>query len=269
MIPIEPDQSAELWSRSVAAYETVFEPFTQALAAPALRQLAMGPGARVLDVAAGPGGLALAMARSGAIVSAVDFSPSMVARIAQRASKEGIRIDARAMDAMRLGYDDGVFDAAISVFGVVLVPDAAAAVREMARTVRPGGSVAVVTWTEPQRYELAATLTAAADQVWPDRPKPGLPAQLRFREQPAFEALFREAGLPLPRISTVEAQLVAPGARWLADRIAFAPGLAAFIDGLGDRRGAILEAFVERLRAKFGDGPVSLGGVAFAGVAVR
>lgn len=264
---LEPDQSTNRWSDHVMAYEAVFEPFSLALTAPAFTRLGLAPGARVLDVAAGPGGAALALARAGYKVTAIDGAVAMVDRTAARAGEAALAVETAVMDAASLGFADATFDAAISAFGVVLVPDAAGALAEMGRVVRPGGRVAVVTWTEPQRYELAALLSASADEAWPDRPRPPLPAQLRFRDRPMFEALFHAAGLPEPEIETVEAFLDAPSADWLIERLDFAPGMQAMLAAFGPRRGAVRDAALRNLRARFHDGPIRLGGVAFAGVA--
>ena len=59
---------------------------------------------------------------------------------------------------MALALPDGCFDAAISVFGVILFPDADLGMREIARVLKPGGRTAIVTWTQTERYELAARL---------------------------------------------------------------------------------------------------------------
>lgn len=263
---LEPDQIAVRWSDHVATYETVFEPFTLALTAPAFGRLGLATGARVLDVAAGPGAAALALARAGCKVTAIDGAEAMVARIEARAEETGLAVETRVMDAGRLDYADATFDAAISAFGVVLVPDAVGALAEMRRVVRAGGRIAVVTWTEPQRYELAAALIAACDAVWPDRPRSPLPAQLRFRERDAFAALFSAAGLPKPEIETSEAYLEAPTVRWLAERLAFAPGMGSMLAGLGARRAAVIDTFIATLEGRFQQGPVRLGGAAFVGI---
>jgi hypothetical protein len=124
-----------------------------------------------------------------------------------------------------------------------------------------------VTWTQPQSYELAAELRAAIQSVWPDQPTAPLPAQLRYREERDFRALFEAAGLRAPEVATVTARLEAPSARWLAQRIGFAPGMAAMIAGLGQRGPAVIQRFVDSLEARLGKGPISLGGVAFVGSA--
>ena len=75
------------------------------------------------------------------------------------------------------------------------------------------------------------------------------------------------ANLGEPKIVTVTAKLQAPTARWLAERIAFAPGMAAVIGGLGDRGPAVMERFVDNLESRLGKGSISLSGVAFVGTA--
>lgn len=100
------------------------------------------------------------------------------------------------MDGMNLVFPDDAFDAALSVFGVILFPDAARGLAEMRRVVRRGGRVAVVTWTQPERYELAAALREAIDSLGAESPAGGaLPAQLRFAAPEAFERLFADAGI--------------------------------------------------------------------------
>lgn len=264
---LEPDQSIARWSDHVLAYEAVFEPFTLALTAPVFGRLELAPGAHILDVASGPGGAALELARAGYTVTAIDGAEAMVDRLSARAAEAALAVETAVMDAAALTFLDATFDAAISAFGVVLVPDAAAALAQMRRVVRPGGRVAVITWTEPQRYEIAALLSASADEVWPARPRPSLPAQLRFRERPMLEALFYSAGLPEPEIEIVEAFLEVPSADWLIERLVFAPGMESMLAGLGPHRSAVCESARHKLKARFGNGPVRLGGVAFAALA--
>jgi hypothetical protein len=137
----------------------------------------------------------------------------------------------------------------------------------MRRVVRPAGRVAVVTWTQPERYELASELRAAIQAVWPEQPPAPLPAQLRYREEGDFRGLFNAAGLGEPTIVTATEGLQAPSAGWLARRIAFAPGMAAMMAGLGDRVPAVVDRFVASLEARRGSGPIALSGTVFIGTA--
>ena len=264
---LQPDQQPERWDDHVSVYEAVFEPFTLQFAQHAIAALDLTVGQSVLDVAAGSGGATLAMAARGLAVTAIDASPQMVARIVARATARNLAIRAQAMDGQALEFADASFDGALSVLGVILFPDAVRGLAEMRRVVRPSGRVSIVTWTEPQNYELAAELRAAIESVWPEQPPAPLPAQLRYRDEADFRTLFSAAGLSQPTIDTVTARLQAPSARWLAERIGFAPGMAAMLAGLGDRKPAVIERFVEDLETRLGAGPIGLAGVAFIGTA--
>ena len=168
-------------------------------------------------------------AERGANVLAVDGSAGMVARLRERAALLAStgHVDAEVMDGMALILPDASFDAAISVFGVILFPDADLGMREIARVLRPGGRAAIVTWTESERYELVTRLLAAVAIVrGPLAPPASLPAQLRFRDEGAFRGLLSQSGLVVERVVRLEKRWCLPSARWIANHIAFAPGIA-------------------------------------------
>jgi SAM-dependent methyltransferase len=212
-------------------------------------------------------------AACGADVVAIDAAPHMVARIVARANgAPGIagRVHADVMDGMALGLPDGSFDAAISVFGVILFPDADRGMQEITRVLKPGGRAAIVTWTETERYELAARLLGAITAVRGPQPPPAsLPAQLRFRDAPALRRLLGDAGLTVEAIVRVEERWHLPSARWITDHIVFAPGMATMVGALGADRVPVLDAFVAALERDQGRGAVALSAVAHIGVASR
>jgi SAM-dependent methyltransferase len=266
---LQPDQRPALWDDHLASYEEVFEPLTLTFAASAIDRLDVAAGDRVIDVAAGCGGAALMLAARGADVLAVDASERMVERIRIRSVAHAELkplVKAQVMDGAALDVADATMDAALSVFGVVLFPDAVAGVREMTRVLRPRGRAALVTWTEPENYQLMVELLAAIRAVIPDFPPPPRPpAQLRFTDEAAFRALLADSGLRDVTVERVIGRLAVPGPRWLADRLAFAPGMAALLGALGKRRADVMAAFVERLEATQGRGPITLAAVAFVG----
>jgi ubiquinone/menaquinone biosynthesis C-methylase UbiE len=268
---LQPDQRASLWDHHVSAYETVFEPLTSTFAEAAIDQLQLVANERVIDVGAGCGGAGLIMARRGAKVLAIDASCAMARRAKARldsvATCGAPAGHVAVMDGARLAVASATMDAALSVFGVVLIADAPAAVGEIARVLRPGGRAALVTWTEPENYELMAELMGAVRRIIPDFPAPPAPpAQLRYCEEAAFRVLIEGAGLRQVSIRRTEAMLQVPSAPWLADRIAFAPGMAALVSRLGSRGKAVLGAFVDRLEMSRGPGPFGLRAVALIGV---
>jgi SAM-dependent methyltransferase len=270
---LQPDQKPERWNDHVAVYEEVFEPLTNAFASRALDRLRLSRGDRLIDVGAGAGGAALLAAARGIHVVAIDASPHMVARIVERAGDAaGIagRVRADCMNGMALGLPEGGFDAAISVFGVILFPDADLGMREIARVLKPGGHAAIVTWTEIERYELASRLMDAIAVVRGPQPPPAaLPAQLRYRDEPALRRLLADAGLIVQAIVRIQERWRVPSARWIADRISFAPGMAATVAALGADRMPVLDAFVAALDRDQGDGEVTLSAIAHIGIAQK
>ncbi len=264
---MQPDQDPARWDAHVAGYERVFEPLTGQFASHALRALAPLAGLDVLDLGAGAGGAALLAARAGARVTAIDASPGMVARIAERAA--ALPVTASVQDGMALTLADASMDRALSCFGVVLFPDPSRGMAELHRVLRPGGRVAIVTWTEPHRYELAARLRDATISVRGEPPAGELPAQLRFIDPARLIALAADAGFTAVRVERVEATLHYPSAIGLAAALGFAPGMAAMLDALGPDRAAVLDAFTAGLVRDFGKGPVTLGAVAHLAIGGR
>jgi hypothetical protein len=88
---------------------------------------------------------------------------------------------------------------------------------------------------------------------------------LRYREEGAFRALLEQGGLRDIVIERATAALDVASPRWLAERIAFAPGMAALLARLGSQRDAVLAAFVDRLETTRGQGPITLRAVASIG----
>ncbi len=264
--PLQPDQDPSRWDGHADAYERVFEPLTTAFAGQVLDRLEPLAGLDLLDVAAGAGGTALEALRRGARVTAVDGSAAMVRRIAARAPG----VAAHQMDGTALALPDAGFAIAMSCFGVVLFPDPAAGMAELHRVLRPGGRVAIITWTEPQRYALASRLHQAIIALCgAPLPSGELPAQLRFVGPERLHALVAGAGFADISIVPLAAELHAASAAALAASLGFAPGMQALLDSLGPDRPAVLQEFAGRLADDQGPGPIRLGAVAHAALAVR
>jgi demethylmenaquinone methyltransferase/2-methoxy-6-polyprenyl-1,4-benzoquinol methylase len=88
----------------------------------------------------------------GATVVGLDPSPKMLEVAAAKVARRGMadRVSLVEGDAQKLAYASCEFDAATIAFGIRNVPDRLAALREMARVVRPGGRVAVLELGEPK-----------------------------------------------------------------------------------------------------------------------
>src|SRR5258708_3280813 len=105
--------TAEPWELVASAYDAELVPYFTLYARDALARVQLPPGARVADVAAGPGTLSLLAAAAGAQVSAIDISARMVAALRARATAAGLAgaIDAQVGDGQRLPFDSAAYDA--------------------------------------------------------------------------------------------------------------------------------------------------------------
>jgi SAM-dependent methyltransferase len=102
---------------------------------------------RVLDVATGSGNAAIAAARLGCKAVGVDYVPALLERGRRRAAAEGLEVELLEGDAESLPFPDDSFDAVTSVFGTMFAPDHAKTAAELVRVCRPGGTIALASWT--------------------------------------------------------------------------------------------------------------------------
>jgi 2-polyprenyl-3-methyl-5-hydroxy-6-metoxy-1,4-benzoquinol methylase len=112
-------------------------------------------GKRVLDVGCGDGAYAIQAAQLGANVTGLDISPVMLDAAERRAEAAGVSLEWREGRAEALPFPAASFDVVIAVTVLCWVSDAPAAVREMARVLRPGGIVVI---GELGRYSLWASV---------------------------------------------------------------------------------------------------------------
>ena len=106
------------------------------------------PGDRVLDVATGTGAVAReVIARTGCTVVGLDQSPEMLAEAAPSAAR---RVELVEGTADSLPFPDASFDALTFTYLLRYVPDPAATLRELARVVKPGGTVASLEFAVPR-----------------------------------------------------------------------------------------------------------------------
>ena len=119
----------------------------------------IGPGDRVLDVAAGTGNASIEAARTGASVVASDLTPELLEIGRQDAARQGVELAFEEADAEALPYADDSFDAVLSCVGVMFAPHHEVAAGELTRVVRADGRLALINWT-PEGFvgQLFATL---------------------------------------------------------------------------------------------------------------
>jgi ubiquinone/menaquinone biosynthesis C-methylase UbiE len=116
----------------------------------------------VIDIATGPGTVALLVAALVREVVAVDFSRNMVGHLRKAIQAQGMEnIVAEVCDGQALPYEEGRFDCAFSQFGLMFFPDRVKGFREMHRVLKPGGKAAVYSWA-PLKESPAMTMMMSA-----------------------------------------------------------------------------------------------------------
>ncbi|WP_432477075.1 class I SAM-dependent methyltransferase [Nocardioides sp. GXQ0305] len=142
---------------------------------------AAGPtsGQSVLDVGAGTGNVAIAAARRGARVTAVDITPHQVRQGIERSALEGLEIDWKVADAEALPVPDTTMDMVLSNFGVVYAARPSRAAAEITRVLKPMGTAHFTAYPADsfngevlrivQRYVSSADAAPTVDEyAWSD-----------------------------------------------------------------------------------------------------
>lgn len=145
----------------------------------------IGPGDAVLDVATGTGHAALAAARVGARVTGIDYVPALLDIARGRAAAERIDADFVEAAAEQLPFEDASFDVAVSAIGIMFAADHDRAAEELTRVVRPGGRVAVASWTRPGF--VGGILGIVGQHV---SPPPGAQSPVRWGEEDVVAELL-------------------------------------------------------------------------------
>jgi demethylmenaquinone methyltransferase / 2-methoxy-6-polyprenyl-1,4-benzoquinol methylase len=127
------------------------------------RSLALQPGDRVLDLAAGTGASSVPIEALGAHAVACDFSLGMLAVGKRRHAQ----LEFIAGDALHLPFRDQAFDAVTISFGLRNVANVDRALQELARVTRPGGRLVVLETSAPRRQPLRAGHDLYVDHVLP------------------------------------------------------------------------------------------------------
>lgn len=212
--------TAQSWQRAAAAWHH-WSPTIRAWLGPVsevmLDLARVGPGDRVLDVAAGAGEPALtAAARVGPTghVLATDIAANMLAYAEREAFQRGLaHLATRVMDGERLTLADGTFDAVLSRLGLTEFPDRGRALAEMQRVMKWGGRVAVAVYSTPEQNTFLATSLATIQ--WATRlppPAAAQPGPFCLGGPGALAGALRAAGFADIAVEAVPAPLRLPSA---------------------------------------------------------
>jgi SAM-dependent methyltransferase len=152
---------SDSWA-SGQSYESFVGRLSRRVAPGFLTWLGVPPGARWLDVGSGTGALTEAVLASCAPERVVGVEPSDAFRSIAEETVPDPRVSFRAGDALALPVDDGEFDVSAAALVLNFVPDQPAALAEMRRATRAGGTVAVYVWDYRGGMPMLTTVWDAA-----------------------------------------------------------------------------------------------------------
>jgi SAM-dependent methyltransferase len=187
--PIDPDQlradSRETWEGAAGAWgrhaDRVRE-WGMPVSVAMLDALALQPGQRVLELAAGPGDtglMAAEMIRPGGTLVSSDGAEAMLDVARRRAADAGLdNVEFRQLELEWIDLPTASVDAALCRWGIMLIVDPDAAAREVRRVLRSGGRAAFAVWDIPAHNPWATIPSAALIELGlaepPDPEAPGM-----------------------------------------------------------------------------------------------
>ena len=208
-------------------------------------RLGPAPGQQWLDLACGTGAVAELAAARGATVTGIDLAPALVREATERAAELGLDIDYRVGDCERLGdVPDASYDVVSSTAGIMFAPDHEATARELARVTRPGGRIALASWTPTggigRLFKVIAQFQPA--------PPPSSPfdwgAEARVRELlgESFDLSIEEHTSP-NRVPSGEAY-------WDGFAMDYGP-TRTLADALGERSAELRQAYIDLFESEY------------------
>ncbi|RYZ09393.1 MAG: class I SAM-dependent methyltransferase [Myxococcales bacterium] len=258
-----PLASPEPWNLVADDYAIELLPMFELFSKDALKLAPTHAGAKVLDVACGPGTLTLLAAEAGCSVSSLDFSPQMVRNLKRRLNGAQQGADVREGDGQALPWGDGEFDAAFSMFGLMFFPDRAKGFSELHRVLKPGGAAVVSSWAPFEG--IFVSIMSAVREVLPDIPFGSGKGPLGDPDE--FASELRGAGFSEVSVQPITHILPGdtPAEFWAQTQRTTAP-VVLLKNRLGEaewRR--VTQGVVERLEAQYGKDPVEVKTTAYLG----
>jgi SAM-dependent methyltransferase len=195
-------ESLEFWERNAAGWgkrADRIRDWGMPVSAALIDSLALQPGHRVLELAAGPGDtgfLAAELIEPGGTLLSSDGAEAMVTLAQTRAKAAGIdNVEFRRLELEWIDLPTASVDAILCRWGIMLITDHEAAAREIRRVVRPGGRVALAVWDVPDRNPWATIPGRAMIELGhAERPDPDAPGMFRLAPAPRLQQLLESAG---------------------------------------------------------------------------
>ncbi|WP_420587068.1 class I SAM-dependent methyltransferase [Ruegeria sp.] len=259
MLHINGDQ-ADFWGKSeMGARWLTFEDQLDHLFQPVLQlvleRAGLSDGMKVLDIGCGTGASALAAAErvgaSGEILG-VDISDPFLARAKDRADQLNARnVRFHKADAQIEPFEDGAFDAVISRFGVMFFEDPTAALTNIGRALKPGGTLTFAAWggLSDNPWFRVPHIAATKRLGQPPKVDRNAPGPLAFHDRDRVAGLMTAAGLTDVSVTPVQLNLTGPkaveDAALLCTRVGPAARVIAHFNGTDEDVRAIIDTVAQ------------------------
>jgi SAM-dependent methyltransferase len=174
-----------------------------------IEHLALQPGERVLELAAGPGDtgfMAAELIRPGGTLISSDASEKMMEIARRRAAAQGIdNVEFKPLQLEWIDLETATVDAVVCRWGVMLSVDPGAALQEIRRVLRPGGRAAIAVWDEPERNPWATVPNGALLRLGhAPPPDPTAPGPFALSAPGQLGALLADAGFVEHEIRAID-----------------------------------------------------------------
>jgi len=204
-------ESAQYWAKYSDTIRTMFMPLTRAL----IEHAGIHEGQSVLDVAGGTGEPSLTIAEivgPKGSVTCTDAVNEMVEAARTEAQRLGItNVQFRQCTADALPFPSDSFDVTGSRLGAMFFPDPVAAIREMLRVTKPGGSLALAVWHKSELNPFCYVVTGVIDRhINPGAVDPDAPNAFRFAEPGKLAGIMTETGASDVKEHVVKFNIEAP-----------------------------------------------------------
>eukprot|EP00892_Ulva_mutabilis_P006088 jgi/Ulvmu1/3851/UM018_0070.1 len=232
----------------------------------ALEIVGVSAGDKLLDVATGPGHLALyAASEKGATVDAIDFASENIAILKRSLESHPLAVTGYVMDGQQLDFPDCQFDVVSSCFGVFAFPDYMMGVSEMLRVTKPGGKVAVVAWAEMHRAVMRPWMQLFERHFPEVLPLPMPPGIAKMSTMEGMKAVLMDGGFVDGAVSEVAHSVTVADPKVFADLDMQNPVLGIVQERLTPERcKELVPRFIDLLESEYKHGDA----IAFDAVAI-